>query len=296
MERETDGGASSERIGEIVREAARAGEPDRYLAALLAPADIRDDLVAIAAFAAEIARIPSLVDEPMMGEIRLQWWRDSLALAKSSKDLTGNPVADALIGAVRRRGLDVARMTGAVDAAAFGLSGDLFADDAALEDYLSASEGAYFAEALAIAEMSDDAAAAVVRPAAIAYGMARTLLQLPARLHNGGFPIPLSRLEAAGVEPSALVQRPIPEAVRRAVAGAIEGLVGRGREALAEARAAITAGAGSRCRAALLPLVMVEPYFRLQSRVKSSPLEGIPDVTPFSRICRLGFAYATGRW
>lgn len=282
-------------MAEIVRQAARTAEPDRYLAALLAPADVRDDLVALAAFAAEIARIPSLVDEPMMGEIRLQWWRDSLASAYDKDRLSGHPVADALVAAIRRHRLDVARLTGAIDAAAFGLSGDLFADDAALEDYLMASEGAFFATALAIAGAQGDESATVVRPAAIAYGIARALMQLPARLHNGGFPVPLSRLEAAGVEPATLTQRPFPEDARPAIQAAIAGLVAHGREALGEARAK-SAGGDGRCRAALLPLVMVEPYFRLQSQVKSSALEGIPDVTPFSRACRLGFAHAMGRW
>ena len=79
--------------GEVVRIAARAFERDRYLAALLAPRTLRDDLIAIAAFAGEIGRIPTMVSEPMIGRIRLQWWRDVIDAGDRA---TGNPVADAL--------------------------------------------------------------------------------------------------------------------------------------------------------------------------------------------------------
>ena len=55
-----------------VREAARSLEPDRYLSALLAPLAAREDLITLAAFLGEAARVPAIVSEPMIGEIRLQ--------------------------------------------------------------------------------------------------------------------------------------------------------------------------------------------------------------------------------
>ena len=48
-----------------VAQAARAQEPDRYLSALYAPEPARSRLVALAAFQAEIARIPASVREPL---------------------------------------------------------------------------------------------------------------------------------------------------------------------------------------------------------------------------------------
>ena len=73
---------------------AREGEPDRYLAALLAPAPEREALLALAAFAAELTRIPlRVVQEPMMGEIRLEWWRTALA----SGDVAAYRISDARI-------------------------------------------------------------------------------------------------------------------------------------------------------------------------------------------------------
>ena len=45
----------------------------------LAPAPARPGIWAIAAFDWEVARIPDLVSEPMLGAIRRQWWRDAWA-------------------------------------------------------------------------------------------------------------------------------------------------------------------------------------------------------------------------
>ena len=55
-----------------VRNSARESDPDRYLAALLAPAALTSDLMILAGLGAELARIPAQIREPMMGEIRLQ--------------------------------------------------------------------------------------------------------------------------------------------------------------------------------------------------------------------------------
>ena len=57
----------------------RAGDRDRYLADLFAPAAPRQHLFALHAFNVEVARIRDEVSDPTLGEIRLQWWRDAVA-------------------------------------------------------------------------------------------------------------------------------------------------------------------------------------------------------------------------
>src|SRR5262245_14680955 len=51
---------------------------DRYLSVIFSPDDKRDDIISIILFHIEIARIKSKVSEPMMGLIRLQWWREAI--------------------------------------------------------------------------------------------------------------------------------------------------------------------------------------------------------------------------
>ena len=59
-------------------EAVRRHDRERYLTALFAPSDRREDLLALYAFNLEVARTRESVREAMLGQIRLQWWRDAL--------------------------------------------------------------------------------------------------------------------------------------------------------------------------------------------------------------------------
>jgi hypothetical protein len=103
-----------------VREVARRLEPDRYLAALLSPRRARQDLVALAAFFGEMAHIPRAVSDPIIGEIRLQWWRDALANVRAGA-ATGSPVADALGRAIVRHALPEELLLSVIDGRARGL-------------------------------------------------------------------------------------------------------------------------------------------------------------------------------
>ena len=51
---------------------------DRFLITLFAKPEVREDLYALYAFNHEVAKIREAVSEPMLGEIRLQWWRESI--------------------------------------------------------------------------------------------------------------------------------------------------------------------------------------------------------------------------
>ncbi len=51
---------------------------DRFLVTLFAPASAREGLFALYAFNHEVAKIREAVSEPMLGEIRLQWWREAI--------------------------------------------------------------------------------------------------------------------------------------------------------------------------------------------------------------------------
>ena len=57
----------------------RRHDRDRYQTALFAPADRREAIFALYAFNYEIARVREIVTQPMLGQIRLQWWREIVA-------------------------------------------------------------------------------------------------------------------------------------------------------------------------------------------------------------------------
>jgi len=80
----------------------RRQDRGRFLTALFAPQPARDELIALYAFAAEIARVPYLVKEPGLGAIRLQWWRDGLDGVAAGMP-PQHPVLEALGQAQRRK-------------------------------------------------------------------------------------------------------------------------------------------------------------------------------------------------
>lgn len=57
----------------------KVADPDRVRAAMFAQESVRERLLLLYAFHLELAKIPELVSEPMIGQIRYQWWRDAIA-------------------------------------------------------------------------------------------------------------------------------------------------------------------------------------------------------------------------
>lgn len=286
--------ANAADTGEIsaeVREAAMRAEPDRYLAATLATRGQRSALAAIAGFAAELVRIPATVSEPALGDIRLQWWRDTLAGAPTGTR-SGHRIADAVGNAMLRYNLDHDLLIAMIDARELDLSGGLPQDDAGLEAYLDATEGHPFRLALGIVGVPADLIGPLARPAGLAYGLARNLGRLPMLLHNGGLPLPADRLRAAGVEPNALGAVPASANLAGGVERVADDLAAMAREGLRRVRPQFRT-LPRPMRAALLPLAMVEPYFRSQSG--RSRLENMGQVTPLARVVRIGMAHLTGR-
>ncbi|MGQ0675605.1 MAG: phytoene/squalene synthase family protein, partial [Rhodospirillales bacterium] len=93
----------------------RRHDPDRFLCALFAPAERREDLLALAAFNLELARVRELVSEPMLGRIRLQWWREALGEIYSGMPRR-HAVIQPLHETIKRRGLDRALLDRMIDA------------------------------------------------------------------------------------------------------------------------------------------------------------------------------------
>jgi phytoene synthase len=275
---------------ELVRVAARTHERDRYLAALLAPRSARADLIAIAALGGEIARVPSAVTEPMMGEIRLQWWRDAVKAAVAG-EATGHPVADAAGAALRRHGLAIDPIGEFTDAIGRRLSGEPPVDEEALRSDLLRTEGTLFEIAWRIvAGPGLPADRDVLRAAAEAYGLARLVLEFPAALGAGRLVIPESRLEQHGVHLAALRAGDRPDGLRLVLAG----LAADARRNLAALAPVLPALARS-LRTALLPVALVEPYLRSLERTDAARPGEAADISPLTRVWRIWLAYRFGR-
>ena len=97
----------------------RSGDYDRYLCAQFAPLRARPGLMAVSAFALEVAQIPFRIREPAMGQLRVAWWREALDRIDAGVP-SEHPVAAALSAvSERRRPLPV--LTAVLDACDHGL-------------------------------------------------------------------------------------------------------------------------------------------------------------------------------
>jgi phytoene synthase len=284
------GSATPQSDAAAAAEASRTGEPDRYLAALLAPPPERDALLALAGFAAELARIPWLaVREPLMGGIRLQWWRDALALPEGER--AGHGVADALRWAAHRYDLDVPLLEMPIDARALELGGSPFADAGELGNFLRGTEGALFAlAARVLGQPADGGLEAACSAAGEAYGMARLLFALPHALAQGRLPLAQADLASAGVSAHELLAGTAGAAVWRL----LDGYRLQIRNNLVRARR-LAGWLPRRGRIAFLPLALVTPYVRAQERAGRHSLREEPSIAPLTRVCRISAAHVLGR-
>ena len=108
------------------------GDPDRFAAVMAAPVAARARLWPLYAFNLEVARAPWVTKEPMIAEMRLQWWRDVVGEAASRAHEVAGPLWDL----VQTAGLPVDVLDRLVLARRWDIYSDAFADRAAFDAYL----------------------------------------------------------------------------------------------------------------------------------------------------------------
>jgi 15-cis-phytoene synthase len=92
-------------------------DPERWLSSrFVSDPDKRADVVAIYAYDHELGRAPKVASNPLLGEIRLTWWREVLDEAYGDRPVRQHPTALALAQAIARRGLRREPLEAMIDA------------------------------------------------------------------------------------------------------------------------------------------------------------------------------------
>lgn len=172
----------------------REHDRDRYLASLFAPAEKRDALFALYAFAVEIGRVRDMAREPMAGEIRLQWWREVLD-GQRAGEAAAHPVAAALRETIAGHGLDASRLTAFIDAHTFDLYDEPFRTLDDLDNHAVLTEGVLLAAAAKVLGHESFAIDVASRHAGIALTVLRIALALPKHAARHQLYIPLELLD-----------------------------------------------------------------------------------------------------
>jgi NADH dehydrogenase [ubiquinone] 1 alpha subcomplex assembly factor 6 len=232
----------------------RAADPDRYFSALFAPSAARPFLFALYAFNHEVARVAETVREPMLGAIRLEWWRETVESAHKGVPRS-HDVAKGLAALFQAYPLKPGDFETLIAARAYDASAECFADLAALENYVDATGGTLMRLASHI--LGGDPALA--REPALAYSLAGLLRSLGFHNARHKLYLPLDLLGAVGLTPDVFFElRDDPR-----VDAVAHQLALRARDHFLAARNGPRPRAGL---AALLPAALVPVYLKRLGR------------------------------
>lgn len=245
-----------------------AGDPDRFLAAMAAPPEMRGRLFVLYALNLEIAKAPFVTQEPMIAEMRLQFWRDVVADAAAGKPVRAHEVAAPLADLMREKALDPELLDQMIAARRF----DIYPNDRGqsgldLDTFLRRTGGHLMvlsARACGMPGAQRDAASDV----GTAMGTALWMQALPELLAHG-------RVEAGDLDSDALVRR------------------AQSALSLLRQHRAQDFGAGVH---ALRAAWLTEPILRTVVRDPRRAVVGALDVSEFRRRGGLLWRSLLGRW
>ncbi|MEP4195727.1 MAG: squalene/phytoene synthase family protein [Aliishimia sp.] len=159
------------------------GDPARFRTVMAAPLAAREKLFPLYAFNVEVSRAPWLTVEPMIAEMRLQWWRDALEeIAQGGavrRHEVVSPLAD-LLSVEMAQDLDQL-----VEGRRWDCYKDPFEDDAHLTTYLTQTSGVLMDTAAQLL----GAAKGGTEQAGYALGVANWLRAIPALVEQKRIPL-----------------------------------------------------------------------------------------------------------
>jgi phytoene/squalene synthetase len=253
----------------------RRADPDRYLSALFAPEERRPLLFALYAFNHELARIGDTVREPMMGEIRLEWWREAIAEAQDGRP-RAHDVVRSLAELFARVGPPLDLFEAMIDARQFDLGGEFFADLNALVAYTEATSGSLMrlaSEILLDGEKIGD----IAHEAGVAYGLTGILRAIRFKASQQKLYLPADLLKAEGIAPEEIFAGKADTVKLQHATSAVAA------HARAHYEAAAMRPIPGHSLPALMPAGLVPIYLRRMSRAGFDPLRGSSDIANYRK-------------
>ena len=174
------------------------GDPERFAAVMSAPRAARAVLWPIYAFNVEVGRAPWLTREPLIAEMRLQWWRDVLSEIAAGGPVRRHEVATPLAEVVGPKGAALLRPV--VDARMWDIHEAGFEEGARFWAHLDGvATGLLRAAAHAMGAPPAEVAGESLGRAGRAQGLANWFLAVPALEAAGKRPLLDGRPEAVAL-------------------------------------------------------------------------------------------------
>ncbi len=267
----------------------RRGDPDRYLCALFAPADRREGVFALYALNLELARAREAAREPMLGLMRLQWWRDALDAMIAGRSPPDHAVMRALAPVAKR--LDRNLLAAMIEARARDFDETPFATLADLEAYVEATAAALIRLALGLLGAATPQAQEAAGHVGGAFGLAGLLRALPYHARARRLYLPVDRLTAEGVAPEAIFAGSSGPGLGRVVAE----IAAVAQDRLAAARA-LRGQAPREAASALLPARLAAYDLARLRRLGFDPFAPALAASGFGRRLAVVAGGLSGRW
>jgi phytoene synthase len=237
----------------------------RYASTLFVEPELRRALLSLYAFNVEIVRVRDQVTQPLPGEVRLQWWHDTLT-GEARDGVEGHPVAAELLRTVQRFALPVDRLTRLIDEHQFDLYNDPMPTGAALDGYLGDTQAALIITAARIAAPPSPELDHLARHAGLAQGIAQVIASLPRDAARRQLFVPLDLLERHGSGLEEVFAGELTPAIRKA----LDELIAQAKEHLQTALR-LLADAPPAIRPTLLPLALLPRDLARLSRTDYDP-------------------------
>lgn len=268
----------------------RAHDADRHLVTQFAPAPRRAALYALYAFNLEVAKTAEVVSEELLGQIRLEWWREAIGECYGGEPRR-HPVVEPLAAAIREHGLTQGHFERLIEARAFDLDPEPHATQAAFEDYAEATSATLVWLALDALGSTGEGPRQAGRHIGIAWALTGLIRAMPFHLRAGRIYVPLELSRRHGIRRSDLLALK----ASPGLAAAIREIADAARSYLASARA-VSAEVGRDAAAALLLATLADGYLERLARVGHDPFDPRLAVPSALRSLRLWFRATLGRY
>lgn len=171
---------------------------DRYLLSLFVPVARRGVVQTLYAFNSEIARIREQVTNPVLGQMRLEWWREGVDAAYSDRPVPRHEVLTPLAESIRRFGFTRGHLEQLIRAREEDLAPEPPATLEALEAYAERSSAPLQLLVLEALGAAGPTAGTAATEAAMAYAMAGLLRAAPFLARSPRHAVPPSLVEETG--------------------------------------------------------------------------------------------------
>lgn len=185
----------------------REHDNDRFLSVLFAPADYREDLFALYAFNLELSKIRETVSEPLIGRMRLQFWRDAVPQMIAGTPPSHN-VAEALAGAVQMHDLPPDYLNQIIDTRETDLDDIPPKDLDAVINYAEGTSSSLIKLAFGVLGVKTEQADICARHAGIAVALVGLVRAIPYMASTGRVTLPTDLCRMSNLDPEKPQQWP----------------------------------------------------------------------------------------